>query len=368
MTTGRAYDVVLIAPRVPPYGGMALQAELMEKLIRQDGMAVVFCPSNPPFPAALRWAERLPGLRSFVRFWLFTARLWRVAGQAEVAHILACSWVYFFLVVYPAATIARLRGAKVVLNYRGGEAPDFFRRFGWALGPVFRRSHVVSAPSGFLAELIEGRFHVPVRIVPNILDFSLFRYRRLAPIRPRLLVTRHLEKIYDVESVLRAFRDVRKEVPNASLWIAGSGSEAPRLRGLAEEWGLGEVRFLGHVAHGDIPRLFAECDILINASVVDNFPGALLEASAAGLVVVTTAAGGIPWIYRDGETALLVQPGDWRALASAVIKVLQDPRLADHLASSAAAMARDCEWPRVRERLYAAYGVAGAVSAAERGA
>jgi glycosyltransferase involved in cell wall biosynthesis len=351
-----ARRILLVAPSPPPYGGMALQARLLEKFLRADGDEVAFVPSNSPLPAALRFAERIPGLRTVLRFFTVSRRIWRQAADASVVHVLAASWVYFFAVAAPAVFIARLRGRRVVLNYRGGEAARFFRWFGWAAWPVFRLAHSVTAPSGFLAGIIRGRFRVPVAIVPNILDLSAFRFRHRSGFGPRLLATRHLEPIYDLESVLRAFRAVHQRYPEASLWIAGTGSREAHLRALVSAWNLPGVRFLGHVRHQDLPALCDQRDILLNASRVDNFPGALLEASAAGLLVVSTAAGGIPFIYRDGETALLVEPGDWQALARAVIRSLESPALASSLALAGASLARRCDWRQVRLALDPAYG------------
>jgi glycosyltransferase involved in cell wall biosynthesis len=285
--------------------------------------------------------------------------------QVDVVHIFAASWWYFFAVVYPAISIGRLRGKQVVLNYRGGEAERFFRWFGWAVGPAFRMAGAVTAPSDFLANIIRKRFCVSVSIVPNILDARAFRYRERTSIQPKILVTRHLEPAYDIESVLRAFREVQARNPQASLWIAGTGSQEKQLRALVAAWGLEHVQFLGNIAHADLPAIYDQCDIYLNASRVDNFPGALIEASAAGLVLVSTAAGGIPYIYQDGKTALLVEPGDWRNLALTVQKVLDSPTLGLDLANAAVALAKACDWNEVRRCLYRAYGFAAPNAMAE---
>lgn len=287
---------------------------------------------------------------------LIWPKLWAQAPGADIVHILAASWLYFFLVVYPAAIIARLRGARLILNYRGGGAERFFRSYGWLASPVFRLAHEVTAPSEFLAGSIRKRFAIPVSIVPNILDSSLFSYRQRMTIRPTMLVNRHLEKIYDIESVLRAFHLVQQGYPEASLWIAGTGSEETQLRALATELKLRNVRFLGQVTHRELAVIYDQCDILLNASQIDNFPGALIEASGAGLVVVSTGAGGIPSIYRHKESALLVEVGDWRGLAEAVRTVLESPGMAAMLAKSALRSAQACDWRQVRKCLYRVYG------------
>jgi glycosyltransferase involved in cell wall biosynthesis len=270
--------------------------------------------------------------------------------------VLAASWLYFFLVVYPAVIVGKLRCKRVVLNYRGGEARQFFRWFGWAAKPLFAISDVVAVPSEFLAELIRDRFGTQALIVPNIVDSSAFRYRPRVGLQPKLLVTRHLEELYDIESVIRAFQKVQRNHPDASLWIAGTGSLEDYLRGMVKDWNLGNVRFLGHVAHQALPAIYDQCDIYLNASRADNFPGALLEASASGLVVISTAVGGIPFIYQDGKSALLVAPGDWEGLARGAETVLQEPSLALELCTQAVAIIRKCEWCDVSKALYKAYG------------
>ena len=349
--------VLLVAPVPPPYGGMALQARQLETLLRQDGVDVRPFASNFPLPAGLRVLERVPGARTLLRASLIWFRLWRCARQVDVVHILAASWWYFFLAVYPAVIVGRLSSKRVVVNYRGGEAREFFRRCGWLAAPVFKLATAVTAPSEFLAAVIRERFQVPVSIVPNVLDHSLFVFRQRTTIGPRMLVTRHLEKMYDVESVLKAFRGVQQRHPDSSLWIAGGGSEEAHLRSLVSTWNLGNVRFLGEVAHADLAAVYRDCDIYVNASLVDNFPGALLEASAAGLVVVTTGAGGIPFIYETGRTAWIVEPGDWQALAQAIETVLASPDHALEMIREAAAAVRSFEWPQVRQRLFEAYGI-----------
>jgi glycosyltransferase involved in cell wall biosynthesis len=348
--------VLLVGPVPPPYGGMALQARQLEQLLRHDGVGVDVLASNFSLPSLLRAAERVPGVRSFLRAVLIWFMLWPRIGRADVVHVMAASWLYFFLTVYPAVLVGRVRRKRVVINYRGGEAREFFRRYGWIASPAFTLAQMITAPSDFLASAIRERFGVAVSIVPNILDSSRFVYRARTEIRPRLLVTRHLERMYDIESVLKAYRLVRARHSDATLWIAGGGSEERHLRNLVAAWGLANVRFLGEVAHEDLPAVYDQCDIYLNGSLVDNFPGALLEASAAGLVVVSTRAGGIPFVYEHARTAWLVDPADWKGLANAVEEVLESPSVALEMTKAALAIVRACDWAEVRTRLYQAYG------------
>jgi glycosyltransferase involved in cell wall biosynthesis len=335
---------------------MALQARQLDQLLRDDGVNVDVLASNFSLPSALKAVERVPGVRTGLRAVLIWFLLWPRIGRADVVHVMAASWLYFFLAVYPAVLVGRVRGKRVVINYRGGEAREFFQRYGWIASPAFTLARTITAPSEFLASAIRKRFGVAVSIVPNILDSSRFIYRARTEIRPTLLVTRHLERMYDIESVLKAYRRVHARHSDATLWIAGGGSEEAHLRNLVSAWGLTNVRFLGEVAHENLPAIYDQCDIYLNASLVDNFPAALLEASAAGLAVVSTRAGGIPFLYEHARTAWLVECGDWHGLANAVEEVLESPSVALEMTKAALTIVGACRWAEVRKRLYHSYG------------
>ncbi len=348
--------VLLVAPTPPPYGGMALQAKLLAKLIEEDGIAVDLLGHTQPLPALLRFLDWAPALRTLLRAVVFYWRFWFKARHAEVVHILAASWLNFLLVVGPAVVMGRLQRKRIILNYRGGDADGFLKYFAWLAKPIFQMTNFVTAPSGFLAEVIERRTGVSVSIVPNIINFSIFRHRERLEFQPKMLVTRHLEEIYGVETALMAYRQILREYPEASLWIAGSGSLEGRLRALVSSWELSNVRFLGYVDHKTLSGIYDECDVLLNASQVDNFPGSLLEASASGLAVVSTNAGGIPFLYESGKNALLVEVGDWQTLASEAMRAIRSPAMTRRLAAASLELCRRCEWSSVRRTLYRVYG------------
>jgi glycosyltransferase involved in cell wall biosynthesis len=111
--------------------------------------------------------------------------------------------------------------------------------------------------------------------------------------------------------------------------VAGEGPERTRLESLARDLGVEEnVRFLG-LTH-DLPSFWADADVAVvpSAEFTEACPMAPLEAMAAGRPVVATRNGGLGELVIDGETGLLVAPGDADALASALARYAQDRRLA----------------------------------------
>jgi len=193
-------------------------------------------------------------------------------------------------------------------------------------------------------------------VLPNITPTDMFRWKEREHFAPSLLATRHLDPMYNTECLLRAFRVIRKRFPQASLSVAGDGSEADRLRELVSRWNLGGVKFLGPVAHHNLPALYAAHDIYLNSSNVDNFPGALVEAACCGLPIVTTGAGGIPLMIKHGERGIVVGLNDDAALAAGVIEIVEHPEFASRLARQARNWAEQFSWKDVLPRLLACYG------------
>src|SRR5262249_14697973 len=182
-----------------------------------------------------------------------------------------------------------------------------------------------------------------------------FRYRDRAPLGPRLLSARNLEPYYRVEDIIDAYALLRPRFPELELTIAGYGSEEPRLRRLAASLGADRVRFVGRVEPRDMPAFYVSADVFVNTSILDNQPLSVLEAFAAGLPVVSTGAGDLSTMIRDGQTGLLVPSRDPVAVAKAVATLYEEPERALAMARRARREVEANTWPRVHERWAAAY-------------
>lgn len=131
------------------------------------------------------------------------------------------------------------------------------------------------------------------------------------------------------EVFLRAARRMLAVRPELRFVIVGEPifqwrDERDRLEGIARELGVADrVAFLGH--REDVPAVLAAFDLFVMPSLFEPFGRVLIEAMAASRPVVAARAGGVPEIVLDGETGLLVPPGDDAALAEASLALLADP-------------------------------------------
>jgi glycosyltransferase involved in cell wall biosynthesis len=122
--------------------------------------------------------------------------------------------------------------------------------------------------------------------------------------------------------------------------IETGGAYRRMLEREAFDLGVGDrVRFLGR--RDDVPALLAAADALVLPSSIEGLPLVVLEAMAAQRPVVATAVGGTPEAVVDGETGLLVPPGDVDALARAVDSLLADPERARRLGEAGARRVRE---------------------------
>jgi glycosyltransferase involved in cell wall biosynthesis len=162
-----------------------------------------------------------------------------------------------------------------------------------------------------------------------------------------LLSVRNLETHYRVEDVIQSFPLVKAVYPDATLTVAGYGSQERNLKELVSNLGVAGIRFVGRVEPQDVPSLYANADVFLNAAVIDNQPVSVLEAFAAGLPVVSTGTGDIAAMLRHGEAGVLVPPQDPQAMAQAVLKLLDDPERARLLARRAHAEVELYTWERI---------------------
>ena len=168
-----------------------------------------------------------------------------------------------------------------------------------------------------------------LRVVPNGIDPAPFARAADPALRARLAGSADRPLVFTAARLspqkgLDVLVSAAALVPEALFVVAGEGLERAALEARAEALGVAQrVRFLG--ARDDVPELLAVCDLFVLPSLVEGLPLSVLEAMAAAKPVVATRIGGTVEAVLDGETGVLVPPGDASALATAIRSLLADP-------------------------------------------
>lgn len=350
-----AMQVVLVGPSLRTWlGGQEVQLDSLARNWTGDAsVQTVLVPNSPKLPYCLRWAERIPVLRTLLRFPLYLMSIWRTARQGDIVHAFSASHSSFLLAPLPACVVARCLGKKTIVHYHSRRAREHLQDSALARW-MLRHIDVVVVPSTYLADIFR-QFGLHAVIVPNVVDLTQFPYRARLPLRPLLLCTRNFEEYSGVDDVVRAFRIAKKAMPEARLCLVGKGKEEQFIRRLVAELRLENVEFAGAIPRDRIHDVYAKADIFINASRADNAPVSILEAFASGLPVATSSAGGIPYMVSHEVTGLLSEVGDCESLAKNVIRLLHDSRLTQALTRNAYEVAQECSWTVVRTRWLRVY-------------
>lgn len=230
----------------------------------------------------------------------------------------------------PGPTWAALLGnrlPKVGTFHASGTAPvTLYRVFRPVVRAWARRLTVRTAVSEDARALAERELGGVYRVLPNAVDVERFAKAEPWPTerRPILFVGRHEER-KGLGVLLEAFAGLERE---AVLWIAGEGPQTEELRSR----GVPGVEWLGRISDAELARrLRAAAALCAPALHGESFGIVLLEAMAAGVPVVASDIPGYRDVARRDREALLVAPGDTRALREALRQVLDDPALAGRL-------------------------------------
>jgi glycosyltransferase involved in cell wall biosynthesis len=138
---------------------------------------------------------------------------------------------------------------------------------------------------------------------------------------------------HDVVTLLKAFAYALKVRPEARLVLVGDGERKAEMMAQASDLGLDHaVKFTGIVPHAEVPRYIAAADIAVvpyppMQQEMWLSPLKLFEYMSSGRAVVASAVGQIVDVLHDGENGLLVPPGDVKAMADALIKLINDSSL-----------------------------------------
>ncbi|MFH1755243.1 MAG: glycosyltransferase family 4 protein, partial [Candidatus Latescibacterota bacterium] len=120
------------------------------------------------------------------------------------------------------------------------------------------------------------------------------------------------------------------------LVVVGEGEERGRYEHLGKDMGIGDrIRFLGYLGEREVEALLCTADVLALPSFMEAMPYVILEAMACGLPVIASDIYGIPEMAVDGETAVLVPPGDAARLSGGLHELLSDAPLRGRLGRAA---------------------------------
>ncbi|MCZ6601796.1 MAG: glycosyltransferase, partial [Planctomycetota bacterium] len=265
--------------------------------------------------------------------------------------------------VLPAGPIglaaSRLTGAPLVLNAHGSDINVYARQ-----GRLFRSlaqrtlsaaAFTITASDSIRRQVVE-EFGVPpgkVEVIPSGIDSAFLdgpprdvaKKRIGIPEDSRLLLyVGDLTIAKGIPVAAKALEKIQEEDPSVWVCLVGRGPEGRRFAGRDR------VILTGALPNRELPTYFRAADIFLFPSLSEGSPVSVMEALASGLPIVASEVGGVPDLVRDGQTGILVPPGDPARLESAIRSLLDDDSSRRAMASAAVSRGRDhLAAPRARK-------------------
>ncbi len=213
----------------------------------------------------------------------------------------------------------------------------------------------VSKPAmEFASKYVPGYYN----IIPNGIDVEHFS-PDVSPIeefcdgKQNILFVGRLERRKGLNYLIKAYQQVKREIPNSRLIVVGPGT---RLRKKYEKWikrnHLEDVVFVGYASYAELPRYYKTADVFCApATGRESFGIVLLEAMAVGKPIVATNIDGYASVVTHGEEGWLVPPKDSRGLAQALVSVMSDETLRQQMGASGRLKAVKYSWEHVAQRV-----------------
>ncbi len=198
------------------------------------------------------------------------------------------------------------------------------------LAMVLKRCTCVVAVSQAIAHELKSivPFNTSIRVIPNGIHLESYMYtvaidRKALVIAPNDFVVMYVGRLSPekgVPNLMTAFNKFSKDVPDCILLIVGEGPSRPELE--RQSSGSSRVRFLG--TRTDIPGLLACSDVVVVPSLAEGQGLVALEAMASARAVIASAVGGLCESIKDGETGILVTPGDPNEIVTQLTALYRD--------------------------------------------
>lgn len=329
--------VLLIANYKPGTGGISGQVEKLHYYLDKEGVA------NEVFSTKGSLSYRIQ-----VPF-----KLLKVAKDYDVLHVHTCSHWGFITTVLGVWAGRRLK-KKVVVTYHGGGAEQFFSRHPRLVKKYLCQTDANIVLSGFLGNVFD-KYQIPYTVIPNIVELEEGRFCPRATIEPKFISIRTLSPLYNIECIIKAFKVVKKACPSARLTIVGDGPSRDSLEQFVCSESIQDVTFVGRVDNARIYEYLNQSDIMLSAPRIDNMPVSVLEGFNAGLLVISSNVGGVPYMIEDEVNGLLFESNNSMALAEKMMWALSHQDESHNMIDNAKEAVKLYSWECVREKIFELY-------------
>lgn len=258
-----------------------------------------------------------------------------------------------FWFAFVISQLCRVLNLKYINKLHGGNLPNRLVKNPFICDLIFKNAFKVVAPSAYLMDSFSKRYSTNLIFIPNSIAITLYPFKERVVTIPKLLWVRSFSSIYNPKMAIEVLYELKKAHPNATLCMVGPDKEdlIQECEELAKKRKV-KVIFTGLLSNEDWILVSKEYTLFINTSHYDNTPVSLIEAMAVGLPIVSTNVGGIPYLIKDKENALLVNDDAVLEMVDAIKSLLNNPQLALKFSKSSRRIVEGFDWQIVKHHWF----------------
>jgi glycosyltransferase involved in cell wall biosynthesis len=256
-----------------------------------------------------------------------------------------------FWYAFSVSQLCRLLRKQYIPILRGGDLPRRLQNNPKLSNLLFKNAYKNIAPSYYLFTSFYDFGFQNLTYIPNVIEIRNYPFLERKNVAPKLLWVRAFAEIYNPLMAIEVFFKIKQQYPDATLCMVGPDKDeslfAAQQR--AKELGL-DVLFTGKLSKPEWITLSEKYDIFLNTTHFDNMPVSVMEAMSLGLAVVSTNVGGIPFLLKNKEDALLVPDNDVDAMVLAIGELIENRDLFVQLVNNARHKSVGFDWESVKHQ------------------
>lgn len=257
------------------------------------------------------------------------------------------NFYYAFLV----SQLCRVLGLKYIPILHGGNLQKRLRNSPRLSKDIFKNAFKNVTPSEYLKAQFKDFDYHNLQVIPNTIELKNYTFKNRIFDKPKLLWVRSFAEIYNPLLAIKILKILNDENIEASLCMVGPEKDGSlkAAKKYAEELGV-SVKFTGKLSKKEWIKLSEKFNIFINTTNFDNMPVSVIEAMALGLPIISTNVGGMPFLIKNREEGLLVEPNNAELFTDVIKNVMLKTIDSKHMIMNARKKVEQFDWDIVKEK------------------
>lgn len=254
---------------------------------------------------------------------------------------------YYALII---SQLCRLFNLKYISILHGGDLPNRLESNPKLSNYIFKNSFLNVSPSLYLREIFKDYGINNIKYIPNSIEIKNYPFTLKKITKPKLFWLRSFKEIYNPLMAIHVAKNIKDKGIDCELCMVGPDGDGSFLyaQNLGRELNV-NVKLKLKMAKKDWIELSKDYNIFLNTTNFDNMPVSVIEAMALGFPVVSTNAGGMPYLIINGKDGLLVEINDVDEMVNQIIRLISDSELVVELSRNGRLKAEQFDWEVIKK-------------------